>query len=50
MGSVALPGLARPYYLFQKGEKAVFNFTPTQKGTYKITCAMGVPRGTITVI
>lgn len=50
MGSVALPGLAQPYYLFQKGEKAVFNFTPTQKGTYKITCAMGVPRGTITVI
>jgi len=49
MGSVALPGLAQDYYLFQKGQKAVFNFTPTKAGTYKITCAMGVPRGTITV-
>jgi len=49
MGSVALPGLAQDYYPFQKGQTAVFNFTPTQTGTYKITCAMGVPRGTITV-
>jgi sulfite exporter TauE/SafE/plastocyanin domain-containing protein/copper chaperone CopZ len=49
MGSIALPGLAEDYFPFQKGQKAVFNFTPTQKGTYKITCAMGVPRGTITV-
>ena len=50
MGSVALPGLAQDYYPFQKGQTAVFNFTPTKTGTYKITCAMGVPRGTITVI
>ncbi|MFA5776359.1 MAG: sulfite exporter TauE/SafE family protein [Patescibacteria group bacterium] len=50
MGSVALPGLAQDYYPFQKGQKAIFNFTPTKTGTYKITCAMGVPRGTITVI
>lgn len=49
MGSVALPGLAQDYYPFQQGQTAVFNFTPTQTGTYKITCAMGVPRGTITV-
>ncbi len=49
MGSVALPGLAQDYYPFQKGQKTVFNFTPTKTGVYKITCAMGVPRGTITV-
>lgn len=50
MGSMALPGLAQDYYPLQKGQKIVFNFTPTKTGTYKITCAMGVPRGTITVI
>lgn len=50
MGSVALPGLTQDYSIFQKGQLAVFNFTPSKPGTYKITCAMGVPRGTITVI
>ncbi|KKT84511.1 MAG: hypothetical protein UW82_C0019G0012 [candidate division WWE3 bacterium GW2011_GWC2_44_9] len=49
MGSVALPGLAPEYYPLQKGQKAVFNFTPTKTGNYQITCAMGVPRGIITV-
>lgn len=50
MGSVALPGLTQDYSIFQKGQSTVFNFTPSKPGTYKITCAMGVPRGTITVI
>jgi plastocyanin domain-containing protein len=49
MGSIALPGLSKEYYNLQQGQKAVFNFTPTKIGTYKIACAMGVPRGTITV-
>jgi sulfite exporter TauE/SafE/plastocyanin domain-containing protein/copper chaperone CopZ len=49
MGSVALPGLANDYYPLQKDQKTVFNFNPSKTGTYQITCAMGVPRGTITV-
>lgn len=49
MGSVALPGLSKDYYILQKGQSAVFNFTPTQTGIYKITCAMGISRGTIIV-
>lgn len=50
MGSVALPKLSKDYYQLEKDQKIVFNFTPTTIGTYQITCAMGVPRGTIKVI
>lgn len=50
MGSVVIPILApRDIRFFTKGEASVFEFTPTIPGTYQITCAMGVPHGTITV-
>lgn len=50
MGSMALPGLSRQVEMLVKGKPMVFEFTPDKTGTYDITCAMGVPRGTITVI
>lgn len=50
MGSLALPGLAKKYETFKKGLTTVMEFTPTKKGSYQITCAMGVPRGTLTVL
>ncbi len=47
MGSIMVPGLTKPAIL-TKGELIIFNFTPQKPGDYKITCAMGVPRGVIT--
>lgn len=49
MGSIMLPRLSKDVYILEKDQKIVFNFTPTSTGTYQITCAMGVPRGTINV-
>ncbi len=49
MGSVALPGLSNKVEVFTEGQAVAFDFTPTQTGTYNITCAMGVPRGQIIV-
>lgn len=50
MGSMALPGFSSQVEMLVKGKPMVFEFVPKKKGTYDITCAMGVPRGTITVI
>jgi len=49
MGSVTIPGLTRDVQVFTKGETNIFEFTPDKPGKYNITCAMGVPHGTITV-
>ena len=49
MGSIALPGLSQTIDVFTQGKTTVFEFTPTKPGSYPITCAMGVPRGTIIV-
>ena len=49
MGSVTLPGLTKKIEVFTKGQTTVFEFTPSNSGTYTITCAMGVPRGQIQV-
>ena len=49
MGSVAIPGLTQQVAGFQAGQSIVFEFTPSQAGTFPITCAMGIPRGDITV-
>jgi len=46
MSSIMIPGLVDQPQFFEKGKQITFNFTP-QKGTYEITCAMGVPRGKI---
>jgi len=49
MGSIMIPGLTQRPEIFRKGAPIVFNFTPTNPGDYRITCAMGIPRGVITV-
>ena len=46
MSSFMIPGLVDEPQFLEKGKNLTFNFTP-KKGTYKITCAMGVPRGEI---
>ncbi|MBI5071455.1 sulfite exporter TauE/SafE family protein [Candidatus Falkowbacteria bacterium] len=49
MSSIMVPDLYNnPQYL-QGGTKIVMAFTPDREGDYDITCAMGVPRGVITV-
>jgi sulfite exporter TauE/SafE/plastocyanin domain-containing protein/copper chaperone CopZ len=50
MSSITIPNLTKQIELFTKNETLTFEFTPTQTGTYNITCAMGVPRGQIQVI
>lgn len=49
MSTIMIPGLINDPKLLEKGKTLTFNFTPTKPGTYDITCAMGVPRGTIQV-
>ena len=49
MGSIYIPGLTTNPQMLNKGEILVFEFTPNKPGNYPITCAMGVPRGSITV-
>lgn len=49
MGSIMIPGLNNNAQGFEKGKTTTLSFTPTKPGTYTITCAMGVPRGTIIV-
>jgi sulfite exporter TauE/SafE/copper chaperone CopZ len=50
MGSLYIAGLMKRPAMFIKGETSVIEFTPKAKGQqYTIACAMGVPRGTITV-
>ncbi len=50
MGSVAVPKLSKQVEVFKKGETNIFEFTPKSKGAFQITCAMGIPHGTINVI
>lgn len=49
MSSIMVPGLSNTPQYLEKGKTIEMAFTPTQKGDYKITCAMGVPRGVISV-
>jgi len=49
MSTIMVPGLWNSPQLLRKGQLIVMQFTPSRSGSYKITCAMGVPRGTITV-
>ncbi|MFA5926628.1 MAG: sulfite exporter TauE/SafE family protein [Patescibacteria group bacterium] len=50
MSTIMIPGLVDEPELLEQGKTITFNFTPTKKGNYDITCAMGVPRGTLTVV
>ena len=50
MSTIMIIGLDdTPQYL-KKGKKIELTFTATEPGRYTIACAMGIPRGTITVI
>lgn len=50
MSTIMIPGLFNKPLVLEKGKKQVLAFTTKSAGNYKITCAMGVDRGTITVI
>lgn len=50
MSSITIPGLDSDIFDLKPDQNIVFEFTPSKKGTYKITCGMGVPRGKIIVI
>lgn len=47
MSSIMIPGLANNPQPLIKGETIKLAFTPKEKGSYMITCAMGIPRGEI---
>lgn len=49
MSTIMIPGLFNKSLLLTKGKTLIMEFTPTKAGVYQITCAMGVPRGTLTV-
>ncbi len=49
MGSIMIPGLDDRPQAFEKGKVTSLTFTPQKPGSYTITCAMGVPKGTIIV-
>ncbi len=50
MSTIMIPGLFEKPLLLEKGKKQILSFRTKAAGTYKITCAMGINRGTITVI
>ncbi|NTU68504.1 MAG: hypothetical protein HGB02_06470 [Chlorobiaceae bacterium] len=49
MSTIMVPGLWNRAEDLVKGRAIVMEFTPSKPGNYTITCAMGVPRGVITV-
>lgn len=49
MSTIMIPGLWERAEPLIKGKKIIMEFTPKVTGSYKITCAMGVPRGIIHV-
>ncbi|NTW83819.1 MAG: hypothetical protein HGB36_10710 [Chlorobiaceae bacterium] len=49
MSTILVPGLWDRPEPIVKGKKIVMQFTPAKAGSYRITCAMGVPRGMIVV-
>lgn len=50
MSTIMIPGLFDKPLFLEKGKKQILNFTTKSAGSYKITCAMGINRGTIKVI
>lgn len=50
MSTIMIPGLWNNPQPLRKGQTIVMEFTPQKTGTFQITCAMGVPRGAITVV
>lgn len=49
MSTIMIPGIYKNPLLIKKG-KLQLPFTIDQPGSYQITCAMGIPRGTINAI
>ncbi len=49
MSTIMIPRFTQPQFL-EKGKTLVLEFTPERSGEFPITCAMGVPRGSIKVI
>jgi len=49
MSTIMVRGLYNQPQLLRQGQTIVMEFTPTETGSYQITCAMGVPRGVINV-
>lgn len=49
MGSITIPDLTSYIQGFTKGQTNIFEFTPTIPGEYPITCAMGIPHGSLIV-
>jgi len=49
MSTIMIPGLYRRPILLTKGQTAIMEFTPTSRGTFPITCAMGISRGNLIV-
>jgi len=50
MSTIMIPGLWNKPLAFVKGKTLVMEFIPKKAGEYQITCAMGVPRGTVKVV
>lgn len=50
MSTIMIPGVWNTPLPLKAGKTLVMEFTPDKTGTYQITCAMGVPRGTIKVV
>ncbi len=50
MGMIMVQGLDEEPQFLEKGQTLRFSFTPRKTGSFYITCAMGVPRGRITVV
>lgn len=49
MSSITIPKVVTTPQFLEKGKTVIFDFTPKEKGTLFITCAMGSIRGKITV-
>ncbi|MCL5094329.1 MAG: sulfite exporter TauE/SafE family protein [Patescibacteria group bacterium] len=49
MSAIEIPGIINEPQIFEAGQTVVFEFTPDQAGGYQMTCAMGVPFGSINV-
>ncbi|NTW69382.1 MAG: hypothetical protein HGB23_05965 [Chlorobiaceae bacterium] len=49
MSTIMIPGLYEKPQSLVKGKPVIMEFTAKKPGSYKITCAMGVPRGVINV-
>ncbi len=50
MSTIMVPGLYNSAQYLEAGKVISMEFTPDKKGSFLITCAMGIPRGVINVI